>query len=156
MPNPIVKQSLDRVEFVQLKGLKNLDIYFGNKTVTAIFGVNGCGKSTILHALACLYRPYSNIGEKNYFTRFFKRENRITWTGSNLCAHFTIEGTSRSYRYGKKGDRWTPRINKRPQRDVIYIGINSCVPDIEQAIVTTSKYDMGVEEESAIVPSPGE
>lgn len=148
MPNPVIKQSLDRVKFTQLKGLKNLDIHFGNKKVTAIFGVNGCGKSTILHALACLYRPCSAIGEKNYFTRFFKRENRVTWIGSKLYADFTIEGTPRNgHRYEKRGDRWTPRIDKRPQRDVVYIGINSCVPDIEQATVTTSKYNMGLEEE---------
>lgn len=75
MPNPVIKQSLDRVKFTQLKGLKNLDIHFGNKKVTAIFGVNGCGKSTILHALACLYRPCSAIGEKLFHTVLQKRES---------------------------------------------------------------------------------
>ena len=50
-------------------------------------------------------------------------------------------------KYEKAGDRWYPRIDKRPQRDVVYIGINSCVPDIEQATVTTSKYNMELEEE---------
>lgn len=90
----IIKQSLDEVRFSQLEGLKNLEISFKDKNVTAIFGINGCGKSTILHALACLYRPHSEIGEKNYFTRFFKRENRVTWIGSKLYADFTIEGNS--------------------------------------------------------------
>ena len=145
---PIIRQSLDKVKFSQLKGLKNLEINFSDKNVTAIFGINGCGKSTILHALACLYRPHSDIGEKNYFTRFFKRENRVTWIGSKLYADFTIEGNADpNKRYEKAGDRWYPRIDKRPQRDIVYIGINSCVPDIEQATVTTSKYNMGLEEE---------
>lgn len=144
----IIRQSLDEVRFSQLKGLKNLEISFKDKNVTAIFGINGCGKSTILHALACLYRPHSEIGEKNYFTRFFKRENRVTWIGSKLYADFTIEGNSElDKKYEKAGDRWYPRIDKRPQRDVVYIGINSCVPDIEQATVTTSKYNMELEEE---------
>lgn len=148
MSNPVVKQSLDKVTFTKLKGLKNLEIDFGTKNVTAIFGINGCGKSTILHALACLYRPCSAIGEKNYFTRFFKGENRVTWIGSALSADFTIEGTPRNdQKYAKAGDRWTPRMGKRPRRDVVYIGVNTCVPDIEQATVTTSKYHMGLDEE---------
>lgn len=142
------EQSLDQVTFTQLKGLKNIDINFKDKNVTAIFGINGCGKSTIIHALACLYQPCNPIGEKNYFTRFFKRENRVTWKGSELCAYFTIKGEKYSKKSEKKGDRWTPRIDKRPKRDVVYIGINSCVPDIEQA--TTTTYIMGVEEDVAL------
>lgn len=61
---PVIPQSLDKVFFTQLKGLHNVEISFTDKPITAIFGVNGCGKSTILHALACLYRPNSHIGEK--------------------------------------------------------------------------------------------
>lgn len=140
------KQFLTSVEFIQLKGLKNLKFSFGNKKVTAIFGTNGCGKSTILHALACLYRPVSCIGEKNYFTRFFKKENKVNWTGSKLVAHLTQNNLSKIVQHEKKRDRWTPRINKRPQRDVVYVGISSCVPDIENATITTSSFHMGEEE----------
>lgn len=140
------KQFLTSVEFIQLKGLKNLKFSFGNKKVTAIFGTNGCGKSTILHALACLYRPVSCIGEKNYFTRFFKKENKVDWTGSKLVAHLTQNNVSKIVQHEKKRDRWTPRINKRPQRDVVYVGISSCVPDIENATITTSSFHMGEEE----------
>ena len=57
---PVIPQSLDKVFFTQLKGLHNVEISFTDKPITAIFGVNGCGKSTILHALACLYRPNSH------------------------------------------------------------------------------------------------
>ena len=151
-----VDQFLNKVHFYKLKGLNGLNISFGNKRVTALFGVNGCGKSTILHALACLYRPCTVYGEQNYFTRFFKRENKVTWSDSNLVADFTIDGKDKSIKY-KKGERWTPRMNKRPQRDVVYIGIDSCVPDIEQASLTISNYNMGSEEslssEEKIIPS---
>lgn len=140
---PVIPQSLDKVFFTQLKGLHNVEISFMDKPVTAIFGVNGCGKSTILHALACLYRPNSHIGEKNYFTRFFKRENGVSWTGSKLHAYYTIRGHSSFREYGKMGDRWTPRIDSRPQRDVVYLGISSCVPDIEQVTVTVTNFAMG-------------
>ncbi len=145
--NSIRPQTLDRVIFQHLKGINNLDIDFSGKQITAIFGINGCGKSTILHALACLYRPLSDIGEKNYFTRFFKKENQETWEGSKLVAYFTYNGTKSERMYGKASDRWTPRINKRLQRDVVYLGITSCVPDIEQATTTLSKYSMGPEED---------
>lgn len=99
-----------------------------------------------LHALACLYRPCGFLGERNYFTRFFKRENGVTWTGSKLSAEFTINDKPSNTSYEKQSDRWTPRIDQRPQRDVKYIGINSCVPDIEQATITTSKYTLGADE----------
>lgn len=149
MSTTVVSQTLNRVKFFHLKGINNLDIDFSGKQLTAILGVNGCGKSTILHALACLYRPLSNIGERNYFTRFFKKENQETWEGSKLSAYFTYNKVDIERLYEKARDRWTPRITKRLQRDVIYVGINSCVPDIEQATVTLSKYAMGPEEKVA-------
>lgn len=101
------KQFLTSVEFIQLKGLKNLKFSFGNKKVTAIFGTNGCGKSTILHALACLYRPVSCIGEKNYFTRFFKKENKINWTGtimSQATRQFHFPSLRQTIGNGKQGE----------------------------------------------------
>lgn len=143
---PVTPQSLDKVSFTRLKGLHNVEISFVDKPVTAIFGVNGCGKTTVLHALACLYRPDSSIGEKNYFTRFFKRENGVSWIGSKLEAHFCINGTVQSRKYAKAGDRWTPRSNQRPQRDVVFIGISSCVPDIEQITPTLTSFAMGADE----------
>lgn len=143
---PVTPQSLDKVSFTRLKGLHNVEISFVDKPVTAIFGVNGCGKTTVLHALACLYRPASSIGEKNYFTRFFKRENGVLWIGSKLEAHFCINGTVQSRKYAKAGDRWTPRSNQRPQRDVVFIGISSCVPDIEQIAPTLTSFAMGADE----------
>ena len=146
MTNKDQKQKLNSVEFIQLKGLKNLKLSFMGERVTAIFGVNGSGKSTILHALACLYRPVSPMGEKNYFPRFFKRENKVTWSGSRLIADFTFNGTRREIKYEKKGDRWTPRIDRRPSRDVVYVGINSCVPDIENAVATNSIFNLEGEE----------
>lgn len=144
---PVIPQTIDKIVFTQLKSLHNVEISFTDKPITAIFGVNGCGKSTILHALACLYRNQSDIGEKNYFTRFFKRENGVSWAGSKLHAHLTINGAPVEKEYGKAVDHWTPRIMKRPQRDVVYLGISSCVPDIEQVTTTTTKFTMGADED---------
>lgn len=143
---PVIKQTIEKIVIDQLKGLHNVEISFAGKPITAIFGVNGCGKSTILHALACLYKAESNIGETNYFTRFFKRENGVSWTGSKLLAVFKRDDVVISRTYAKNGDHWTPRMDKRPKRDVVYLGISSCVPDIEQVTVTLTNFAMGADE----------
>ncbi len=143
----VTPQKIDNIYITKLKGLRNANISFGEKPITAIFGKNGSGKSTILHALACLYRPLSNKGEMNYFTRFFKRENSNYWQGSEITASFTVNGQSIKRNYGKRGNRWSPRTENRPQRDVIYMGISSCVPDIEQVSPTLTSLSMGNETE---------
>lgn len=35
-------------------------------------------------------------------------------------------------RYGKSADRWSPRYGDRPKRNIYYIGIDSCLPEIEK------------------------
>ncbi|QNP59853.1 ATP-binding cassette domain-containing protein [Paenacidovorax monticola] len=49
-----------KVEFAKLKRLKDLTIEFPEKGVVALMGENGIGKSTVLHALACIYRPHQH------------------------------------------------------------------------------------------------
>jgi len=144
---PVTPQKLDRVVFHQLKGLMNLDISFDDKNVTGIFGVNGCGKSIILHAIACFYKASSANAETNYFTRFFKRVDGTRWIGSRMVAYMTINNQPRQIEYKKAADRWTPRIDQRPVRDTYFIGIDSCVPAIEQETVTRTSY--------AMIPIPG-
>lgn len=139
---PVTPQRLDRVVFHQLKGLINLDISFGDKNVTGIFGVNGCGKSTILHAIACFYKASLPHAETNYFTRFFKRVDGARWVGSKMVAYMTINNHEKHIEYKKAADRWTPRIDQRPVRDTFYIGIDSCVPAIEQETITRTSYQM--------------
>ena len=51
------KVRIESVHFDQLKCLKDATIEF-DKPLTAIMGVNGCGKTTVLHALACVFKPY--------------------------------------------------------------------------------------------------
>lgn len=128
----VIKQSLKRVEFTSLKRLKDAKINFEGYEVTGIFGPNGCGKSTILHSLACIYRPLDGKGEKNYFTRFFKSEKNQNWKNSYLRAFFEIDGQIVDRVYKKGGDHWSPRLGKRLERTVKYIGIGTCVPDVEK------------------------
>lgn len=63
------KITLKEIRFKKLKGLSNVTIKF-SKPLTAIMGVNGSGKTTVIHALACLYNPDGN-GENHIFPEFF-------------------------------------------------------------------------------------
>ena len=38
-----------------------------------------------------------------------------------------------SRKYGKAFDRWSPRYGDRPKRNIYYIGIDSCLPEIEKS-----------------------
>lgn len=129
---------LKSVFFKELKGLKEIQIDFSN-TLTAIMGVNGSGKTTVIHALACAYQPTEGgHGENHRFSDFFIPNTDALWMGSEF--HIVNERIdnkkkstilpSRSYK--KTFDRWTPRYADRPKRNVYYIGIDTCLPEIER------------------------
>lgn len=121
----------------KLKGLTNVRLSFSD-SLTAVMGVNGVGKTTVIHALACVYQPTSNGKGENYkFPYFFIPNTDALWSGSE----FTIinqynlkDGRNEriSRNYGKQVDRWSPRYENRPKRNVYYIGIDTCLPDIEK------------------------
>ncbi len=125
------KIKLESVHFEKLKGLRNATVKF-EKPLTAIMGVNGAGKTTVIHALACLFQP--DGGDENYkFPYFFTPTTDSTWKDSKLTAYWSDgEGNSSSKTYEKAFDRWSPRYDRRPKRNVYYIGIDSCLPEIEQ------------------------
>lgn len=132
---PISQQRIESVHFTKLKNLKNLDVDFSEKPLTAIMGVNGAGKSTILHALACCYKP-GTVARKDYkFTEFFLPNTFALWNDSDFTIRYSYREAERVYsniekRYSKN-ERWVPRYAKRPERYISYLGINTCVPDIE-------------------------
>ncbi len=122
-----------------MKNLHDITIEFGPNVITGIFGSNGCGKSTVLHALACIYKPSNDSIRIDYkFSSFFLPTTLGTWRGSEFVANFDmihVEGgimqpDLRTYKKGK--ERWSPRYDRRPAREVFYIGISSCVPDMEK------------------------
>ena len=130
------QQKLISVHFHKLKNLRDLEIRFDGNPVVGIFGPNGCGKSTILHALACLYHPKSGKIEDMYkFSAFFKSDEFTNWRGSKISFEYYCrnEREARVYQksYEKKKDRWIKEYKIRPDRDIFFIGLKSCVPDIE-------------------------
>lgn len=127
---------ITKVYFEQLKNLRNCTIEF-NKNLVGILGVNGSGKSTILHALACMYKPIAKDKDAiNYkFSMFFTPNTHCRWNNSRIKLFDTYkdngEEKERKVEF-EKLSRWTPRYDRRLERHVVYIGIQSCVPAIEK------------------------
>lgn len=120
------KRLLKEIKIEKLKGINNLSLRF-EKNITALMGVNGSGKSTILHALACTYTPYQK-GEDYKFSYFFTPNPDASWNGScfTVTNYDINEKKDISKKYEKKKDRWA-----RPERDLYFMGIASCIPEIE-------------------------
>ncbi|MNJ23017.1 leucine/isoleucine/valine transporter ATP-binding subunit [compost metagenome] len=141
----VSQQVVHRLSISKLKGISSLDeIQLDEKPLTAILGPNGCGKSTILHALACCYKPIDGVDQRNWqFRDFFTPTTDATWAGSGLeMTHSYRDGRAEFNKvitpYQKKADRWSPRYSRRPQRYVRFVGIKSCVPRIEEETYTSA------------------
>lgn len=136
MKMDISQQILESIHIEKLKQLEKVTCTFTGHNLTAILGINGCGKSTILHALACCYQPLTT-GEEHKFSEFFLPSNYNVWKDSEFQIRYSFtekgipnNGVTKDYK--KTEDRWSRYVN-RPKRDVFYIGIKTCVPDIENA-----------------------
>ena len=130
----VCQQKIHRIWIRKLKNISDLDLSLDGHLVTAILGPNGSGKSTVLHALAAAFKP--NIkGEDYRFSDFFLPHTDALWEGSELSIEHTYRVGPNEHRvttsYAKRKDRWAPRYESRPQRDVFYVGINEYVPRIE-------------------------
>ena len=131
----IAQQKLISVHFHSLKGLKDIKINLRENGLTGIFGVNGSGKSTIIHAIASIYK---GLGENYIMSQFFTPTTHGKWQGSSFTVEYShINPPNQKnpqifYRlYKKDRQRWIPEYRKRIEREVRYIGINTCVPEIE-------------------------
>lgn len=132
----------NQLKIFSLKGIKNAIIDL-SKPLTAIMGVNGAGKTTVIHALACVYQPLRAGG--NYtFPCFFVPTPDSSWKGSKLELTYSTKKNKSERKwnkqkklYEKKSKAW-PSYKTRPKRDVFYIGIDSCLPEIECTASTTA------------------
>lgn len=134
---PKTNHILKKIHFIKLKNLKDLEISFDEKPLTAILGPNGCGKSTIIHAISCIYAPVNTpFPTTNHrFGEFFTPTTHSLWNGSEFEVYQDYRDGIKLYENHitkfKKKQRWEPRFRTRIERYVSYIGIKSCVPSIE-------------------------
>lgn len=122
-----------KLDLVKIKKFNDTSLEIPESGVVAIMGANGSGKSTILHALACLCQPNQSIEirQENYkWSRFFIPHEGNFWEGSKVSAHFI--GHDDPIDYKKDSDRWTPKYSKRPERFVKFIGVGEFYPHIER------------------------
>ena len=122
-----------KIEFIKLKRLRDLGIEFPEKGVIAIMGENGIGKSTVLHALACVYRPHEHTQVKkgdngSWWTDWFVPHTGNYWDGSSVRVFFAGSENGTTY---SKSDRWQPRSGSRRERYNRFIGLIDCMPHIE-------------------------
>lgn len=125
-----------RLAIERLKGIRGLDeISFEDKPLTGIFGPNGVGKSTVLHALASAYGAPK--GTASNYKQFFPPLAADVWNGTRFVIDHTyvagsakVQGTV-EYRKGTVNTEWTPELGDRPLRYMIYVGVKSCLPDLE-------------------------
>ena len=139
------QQRLKSLSITGLRRLKSLNISFEDKDVTGIFGVNGCGKTTLLYALLCLYNQKNPAVQFNFGT-FFKKCTPNEFDGTEIIAdvHYRtgrdMHDTNVVYKKSAGSDRWTPKTSRRPERKVYFLGISSSVPSIENEKETTVNY----------------
>lgn len=149
------KHIIKNINIENLKGIKNLELSI-EKPLTAIMGVNGAGKSTIIHALACVNAPYDK-GDEYKFSFFFTPNSDFDWRDSKLSITYRDENLQKDIKreYKKGVNRWSPRYVDRPKRDVYYIGIETCIPEIEkerqQSFIKFSKDVMDDETTTKVV-----
>jgi len=125
-----------KLSIERLKGIRGLDeISFEDKPLTGIFGPNGVGKSTVLHALACAYG--APRGTASNYRQFFPPLAADVWNGTRfIIDHTYVTGNSTAqgpveYRKGTVTTDWTPDVGNRPLRYMAYVGVRSCLPDLE-------------------------
>lgn len=139
------QQRLKSLSITGLRRLKSFNISFEDKDVTGIFGVNGCGKTTLLYALLCLYNQKNPAVQFNFGT-FFKKCSPNEFDDTEIIADVyyrvgrDVHDVNITYKKSAGSDRWTPKTSRRPERKVYFLGISSSVPSIENERETTVNY----------------
>jgi AAA15 family ATPase/GTPase len=132
---------LEKLHIENLKGIIDFPLDFSEeKRVTAIIGMNGSGKSTIIHALACAFKPKGKQTSKDYnrLSDFFTPNRHTDWEDAHFTLEFSfdernppkqpqvIRKKDKEIFYKKQGakqSRWLPIYGRRHERESAYIGL---------------------------------
>lgn len=140
-PNP-TNQKLVGIDVAKLKVLQDVSLDFSISPLTAIMGSNCCGKTTVLHAIACAFKPLEKNDPDYKFPLFFRPNTDALWKGSDFTIRYSERVGGKEYldlnqNYKKASDRWTPRYYRRPARYIRFVSIGESVPDIETVNLTS-------------------
>ncbi len=140
-PTP-TQQRLLGLDVVKLKGLQDIQLDFTSAPLTAIMGSNCSGKTTVLHALACAYKPTAEGGPDYKFPLFFRPNTDALWKESDFTLRYSqrlgaVATSELKQQYCKASDRWSPRYDRRPARYCRFVSIGESVPDIETMYLTS-------------------
>lgn len=130
--------SIRSITVENLQRLQNITVDFEETGVTAIMGANGTGKTTLLQALACVYRRDTRIQLEQsnaQFNDYFKSHPGNSWDGSKYTVSFYGADAGEvldDVDYSKSEGRWTPSTEHKKQRYVKFISISDCLPDQER------------------------
>ncbi len=99
-------------------------------------GSNCSGKTTVLHALACSFKPPTPHAPDYRFPQFFKPNSDALWRGSEFTVRYAHRIGANQFhnlnlQFSKANDRWAPRYIKRPERYTRFISIGESVPDVD-------------------------
>jgi len=118
-------------------------------------GGNCSGKTTVLHALACVHRPLQQ-GDPNYkFAQFFRPNTDAFWQGSNFTVHYSQRVDQHFYpdlvqSYTKTTDRWSPKYARRPERYTRFLSIGDSVPDVDSVTLASMIHYQKIENNDSI------
>lgn len=136
------QQKLVGLDVVRLKSLQDVSLDFSLSPLTAIMGSNCCGKTTVLHAIACAFRPLKADDPDYQFPLFFRPNSDALWKESDFTLRYSERIGANTHpnliqNYKKLSDRWTPRYYRRPARYTRFVSIGESVPDIETVNLTS-------------------
>lgn len=120
---------INEISIGDLKGIKNLTLSLG-RGITCLIGPNGIGKTTIIHALACVYRARYSNDVAHSLSEFFRSYSGQDWKKSCFTVDLREGNNSSKVQYYRK-EKWSPRNTRKKKRSTIYIGLSTCVPAIE-------------------------
>ncbi|NOI66464.1 AAA family ATPase [Vibrio sp. 99-8-1] len=125
--------AIKSITIENLQRLQNITVDFAETGVTAIMGANGTGKTTLLQALACVYRRDTRLDLEQVnaqYSDFFKVYPGNDWNGTRFDVSFYDREDSVPYE--KTEGVWSPSTEHKTQRYVKFISISDCVPDQEK------------------------
>lgn len=124
---------IQHVKIVKLKGFVDVCIELKSAGLTFLMGENGIGKSSILHALACSFRPDNADLSSDYrWPHFFMTYGDQNWVGTELEIYFSDKTHQTVGRpASEKRPRWRPNYDRRKTKDVFFLGILDRVPHVE-------------------------